>query len=74
MPLIFDWLQRHGNIADQEMYRTFNCGIGMCVIVAAEDAEKTQQILQQAGETVWQIGKIENATAAEPEVIIKDEN
>lgn len=58
-PPIFDWLQQHGNISDTEMYRTFNCGIGMVVCVAATEADKTIEILQNLGETVWKIGEIQ---------------
>jgi len=58
-PAIFDWLQQQGNIADNEMYRTFNCGIGMAVVVPAAQAEKAMAELHAAGETVSQIGIIE---------------
>ncbi len=57
-PPIFDWLQRRGNIAGEEMSRTFNCGVGMVVCVAPGDAPAALASLQQAGETVWQIGEI----------------
>jgi phosphoribosylformylglycinamidine cyclo-ligase len=70
-PAIFDWLQEKGNIIDEEMYRTFNNGIGMVVCVAAEDAAKTIEILEAAGENAAIIGQIEQSTAATPEVIIK---
>jgi phosphoribosylformylglycinamidine cyclo-ligase len=55
---IFHWLQSQGNIADEEMFRTFNCGIGMVVIVRAADAEKAMTILTDAGEQVFQMGEI----------------
>jgi phosphoribosylformylglycinamidine cyclo-ligase len=55
---LFDWLQRTGNVADAEMHRTFNCGVGMVVIVAKEDAGAALAYLDDAGETVWQIGEI----------------
>ncbi len=57
-PAIFDWLQEKGNIADNEMYRVFNNGIGMVVIVAAEDAEKAKAAFEAQGETVSVIGSI----------------
>lgn len=57
-PKIFDWLQQNGNIADAEMARTFNCGIGLILVVAAEEVAKLTQILQDHGEKVFQIGKI----------------
>jgi len=58
-PPIFQWLQQQGNIAETEMYRTFNCGVGMVVCVAAANADKAVEILQNAGETVWKIGEIQ---------------
>ncbi len=57
-PALFDWLQQAGNVEPAEMLRTFNCGIGMCVVVAAADAEAAKAHLQASGETVWQIGEI----------------
>lgn len=57
-PKIFDWLQQNGNIADAEMARTFNCGIGLVLVVAAEEVAKLTQILQDHGEKVFQIGEI----------------
>ncbi len=70
-PAVFDWLQEKGNIVDEEMYRTFNNGIGMVVCVAAEDAAKTIEILEAAGENAAIIGQIEPSEQATPEVIIK---
>jgi phosphoribosylformylglycinamidine cyclo-ligase len=58
LPKLFKWLQEQGNVAEQEMYRTFNCGIGMVVIVAASDADKAISQLQESGETVTKIGVI----------------
>jgi len=58
-PAIFDWLQAGGNIEEFEMYRTFNCGIGMVLAVAPKDAERALQLLAQAGESAWIIGHIE---------------
>lgn len=55
---LFTWLQQAGNVAPDEMLRTFNCGIGMCVVVAASDAAAAMAQLQASGETVWQIGEI----------------
>jgi phosphoribosylformylglycinamidine cyclo-ligase len=59
MPPIFNWLQSHGQIADHEMHRTFNCGIGMAVIVAADQAVAIQAHLTSLGEQVWAIGKVQ---------------
>ena len=58
LPKLFQWLQQAGNVATQEMYRTFNCGIGMVVIVASEDADAVQQFLAEQGETVYRLGTI----------------
>ena len=61
-PAVFEWLQREGNIEATEMYRTFNCGIGMVLVVDASEAGKTLDILQSEGETAIQIGEIVPAT------------
>jgi phosphoribosylformylglycinamidine cyclo-ligase len=55
---VFDWLQRAGNIPPDEMYRTFNCGIGMTVCVAAEHAERALKILREHGEQPVVIGEV----------------
>jgi len=70
-PAIFDWLQEQGNVIDEEMYRTFNNGIGMVVCVAAEDAKQTLTILNDLGETAYQIGQIEASDQATPDVVIR---
>lgn len=57
-PVLFDWLRTEGNIAAQEMYRTFNCGIGMVVIVSQSDTDKALAKLAAAGEAVTVIGVI----------------
>ncbi|MEO8100887.1 MAG: phosphoribosylformylglycinamidine cyclo-ligase [Betaproteobacteria bacterium] len=58
-PAVFAWLQQHGRIDEDEMARTFNCGIGMVVIVAAAQAAMVKRFLQGAGETVFTIGVIQ---------------
>jgi phosphoribosylformylglycinamidine cyclo-ligase len=58
MPKLFHWLREGGNVEAQEMFRTFNCGIGMVVIVAAHDADAAIKHLQATGETVSRIGVI----------------
>ena len=55
---VFDWLAEQGNIETSEMRRTFNCGVGMVVIVDSDDAEETIKILGAEGEKAWQIGRI----------------
>ncbi|HEX6550519.1 MAG TPA: phosphoribosylformylglycinamidine cyclo-ligase [Gammaproteobacteria bacterium] len=57
-PAVFEWLQREGAIAETEMYRTFNMGIGMVLCVAAADAERTLGMLHAAGEQAWRIGTV----------------
>ena len=57
-PKLFDWLQREGQVADGEMHRVFNCGIGMVVVVAQTHEEQALKMLQEAGETAWSIGMI----------------
>ncbi len=68
-PAVFDWLQEGGNIEDSEMYRTFNCGIGMVLAVAPDAAEKALSLLAAQGETAFLIGHIERHEG-EPEVVI----
>ncbi|WP_037587012.1 phosphoribosylformylglycinamidine cyclo-ligase [Stenoxybacter acetivorans] len=58
MPKLFQWLQQAGNINTAEMHRTFNCGIGMVLVVAEHDAAAITAVLQQAGETVYRLGAI----------------
>lgn len=58
MPKLFQWLQQAGQIETAEMYRTFNCGIGMVVIIGREDAEAVAAHLREQGETVYRIGEI----------------
>jgi phosphoribosylformylglycinamidine cyclo-ligase len=59
LPPLFRWLQEQGGIADAELYRVFNCGIGMIAVVAPADAASAVKSLAAAGETVWRIGRIE---------------
>ncbi len=67
---IFDWLQQHGNIKDEDMYVTFNCGIGMVVCVDPADVDQTLAILQDQGEQVQVIGRIEQHSGDGPRVQI----
>ncbi len=61
---LFKWLSSAGNVAIDEMARTFNCGIGMVVIVAPEDTDSACAILTKAGETVFEIGKVVSSDSA----------
>lgn len=58
LPKLFQWLQQAGNVATQEMYRTFNCGIGMVLIVSSDVAEPVAKLLSEQGETVYRLGII----------------
>jgi phosphoribosylformylglycinamidine cyclo-ligase len=68
MPAVFDWLKQAGNVDSEEMYRTFNCGVGMVLAVAADKADQALQILQECGEQAWFIGHIADAGDSEPQV------
>jgi phosphoribosylformylglycinamidine cyclo-ligase len=70
LPPLFQWLQKQGNIADKEMYKTFNCGIGMVVIVAKEHAAEAKKVLEAKGETVYQIGQIRAQSVGEAPTIV----
>jgi phosphoribosylformylglycinamidine cyclo-ligase len=68
---VFKWLKEKGNIETYEMYRTFNCGVGMVIALPQSQVETALAILKQSGENAWLIGHIESATDNEPQVIIK---
>ena len=70
MPPLFTWLQAQGNVEDLEMYRTFNCGIGMVIIVAQEHAGAAIDLLTEAGERVFHIGDIRAQQAGETPTIV----
>jgi phosphoribosylformylglycinamidine cyclo-ligase len=71
LPPLFAWLREAGNVAAQEMYRVFNCGIGMVVIVSAADADRATQSLTAAGETVYRIGRIERCGEGEAQTVVR---
>jgi phosphoribosylformylglycinamidine cyclo-ligase len=68
-PEVFEWLQREGKVAEDEMFRVFNCGIGMAAVVAAADAKRAAETLRAAGESVYEIGVIEPGRG-EPQALI----
>jgi phosphoribosylformylglycinamidine cyclo-ligase len=68
-PPVFQWLQQAGNVAEDEMWRVFNCGIGMVVVVAAAHAEAAAGELRKYGETVYRIGRVEKSSG-EPEALV----
>lgn len=57
-PAIFHWLQQQGNVTTREMYRTFNCGVGLIIALPAAQADQALSILQQHGEQAWVIGHV----------------
>jgi phosphoribosylformylglycinamidine cyclo-ligase len=69
-PIIFKWLQEQGNVATREMYRTFNCGVGLIVALPAEQAEAAVKLLNAEGENAWVIGKIADAQPGQEQVEI----
>ena len=69
-PQLFSWLQETGGIAEDEMLRVFNCGIGMVLVVAREHVSLATMLLRREGELVYEIGAIEESAATEPEAII----
>ncbi|MFA7242739.1 MAG: phosphoribosylformylglycinamidine cyclo-ligase [Sulfuricellaceae bacterium] len=70
MPPLFTWLQQEGGVIETEMHRTFNCGIGMAVIVAAEHAEEAMRQLAATGETVWRIGRVEARGEGQAQTVV----
>ena len=72
LPGVFQWLQSAGNVNAREMYRTFNCGVGMVICVPAAQAEKALETLTASGETAWVIGHIAAAQAGEEQVEMVD--
>ncbi|MDP2152804.1 MAG: phosphoribosylformylglycinamidine cyclo-ligase [Methylotenera sp.] len=70
LPPLFQWLQAQGNIVPSEMYKTFNCGIGMAIIMAKDDAAAAKALLEAAGETVFEIGHIRAQTDGEAPTIV----
>lgn len=70
LPPLFEWLQQQGNIANNELYKTFNCGIGMAVIINAAQADAAAAILKSHGETVYRIGQIRAQGQDEAQTIV----
>jgi phosphoribosylformylglycinamidine cyclo-ligase len=68
-PPVFGWLRQTGNLAEREMLRTFNCGIGMIVVAAANEAKAVAQSLEDSGERVVRLGQIRARSGAEEQVV-----
>ncbi len=71
-PEIFHWLQEKGNISTHEMYRTFNCGVGMIIVVPADKLAQSIELLSSQGEKAWHLGEIApfDNNSGEEQVII----
>jgi phosphoribosylformylglycinamidine cyclo-ligase len=69
-PHLFNWVQQTGNIAEEEMHRVFNCGIGMVIAVAREQVQLATMLLKREGELVYEIGAIEEGPAGEPQAVV----
>jgi phosphoribosylformylglycinamidine cyclo-ligase len=59
---VFDWLQHQGKVSDTEMYRVFNCGVGMTIQLASGDAQRAIDVLREAGQEAWVIGEVRAGT------------
>jgi phosphoribosylformylglycinamidine cyclo-ligase len=70
-PPVFDWLQAKGGVADDEMHRVFNCGIGMVLAVAADDVAPAIAALQRAGEKAYDIGEIVARSDGAPHALVR---
>ena len=70
LPSLFQWLKDEANLDDAELYRTFNCGIGMTIIVDEKDAQEASNILRKLGEEVYIIGSIKKLNKDENQVEI----
>jgi phosphoribosylformylglycinamidine cyclo-ligase len=68
-PAVFSWLQQAGGVAEDEMFRVFNCGIGMVIVVAPEQLAPAMERLRRDGELAYEIGRIEPASG-EPEALV----
>lgn len=71
-PEIFNWLQTNGNISSHEMYRTFNCGVGMVIVVPAASLEQSIEILKAHGEDAWHIGAIADMAEGQEQVVMSE--
>jgi phosphoribosylformylglycinamidine cyclo-ligase len=69
-PPVFEWLQRTGNVAEDEMFRVFNCGIGMVLVVSQQDAKRAAELLRAEGETVYEIGAVEKGAGEARAIVV----
>jgi phosphoribosylformylglycinamidine cyclo-ligase len=68
IPPVFKWLQDQGGVDSTEMYRTFNCGVGMVICVPADEVDTALALLENSGENAWKIGEIQHCEPGEPRV------
>jgi phosphoribosylformylglycinamidine cyclo-ligase len=69
-PDLFSWLQQTGNVADEEMFRVFNCGIGMVIVLPKDQVAKAKMLLEREGELVHEIGRVQESSLEEPECLV----
>ena len=69
-PQIFGWVQKNGNVTEDEMHRVFNCGIGMVICVAREQVAAATMLLKREGELAYEIGFVEAGNPGEPEAVV----
>lgn len=70
-PAVFEWLQQAGDVTTHEMYRTFNCGVGIIIALPQTEVESALKLLTVLGENAWQIGTIGELPAGEEQVVIR---
>ncbi len=70
-PEVFQWLQEKGNVETFEMYRTFNCGVGLIIALPEEQAEAAVNLLTEQGENAWVIGSVAQAAEGDKQVEIQ---
>ena len=70
MPRLFSWMQEQGGVADSEMHRVFNCGIGMVVVVPKDQAGAIAAALRERGEIVYMLGEIRACGEADPQTVV----
>ncbi|EJD6376539.1 MULTISPECIES: phosphoribosylformylglycinamidine cyclo-ligase [Providencia] len=70
-PAVFNWLQQAGDVSTHEMYRTFNCGVGIIIALPQQEVENALVLLNKLGENAWQIGTIGALPAGEEQVVIR---
>jgi len=69
-PPLFTWLKQQGNVSDREMFRVFNCGIGLVIVVSPAEADSAAAQLEEAGVEVWRIGTVKRRRGNGPQTVI----